>query len=78
MNSVSAEEKHKDFRVTVMRGMTKAGEDQYQISILQTARNMDLINLSALSFSPEEWETLGKIVSDLRKDISTHILTPEN
>lgn len=78
MNSISADDGHKDFRVTVSRGLTKTGEDQYQILVAQKAsRAIGTVSLAMLSFSPEEWETIGKIVRDLRSEISTHILTAE-
>lgn len=75
MNCVSAEEKVGDYRVSVSRGLTKDGKDQYQICITQKSGGLGQLNISVMVFSAEDWNAIRGAILDLKESISTHILT---
>lgn len=75
MNCISAEEKVGDYGVTVSRGLTKDGKDQYQICIAQKKSGLGQINLSMMVFSHEEWNDIRAAILDLKESIGAHVLT---
>ncbi len=63
MNGVSAAEKYKDFNVTLSRGLTKAGEDQYQILITQ--------KVSDPLYSESQFDKLNKLAAASQKSFAS-------